>query len=425
MQQLRDFNSILYVFNVDQGSYNQANYSIELAQVATFEPTLMPPIKVLTTTLTQNKPQIPLNPPLVIAGGQPNVMLVEFDVLRMLNTNSSGQLTGTITPAISNAQLTVTPAGFGELDDLWGFVRSVATTNTTQNAAYTGSFLMQLLGPSTSGAPAVNINLTADSKLLNFSDLAHLLPNSYVEVNALLDSSGNLNGKVVEFQALENPYPTSSSTAPSTALIGPVVSITNDAAGNPTSFNLWVHDAEPDVPSQVTMDTILQVNLVYGTTFQASALGPNFANLSFGPQNLAVGQEVVVHGAYTPSTASTGSTTNNTALPTTVVPSAIFLKYQSLQGNLGPMLSIGSDGRTGAFVLYPCCTLLQGAPVYVLTNNQTNYVNATGLGSLTSNAGLLIKGLPIYERNAMVINGVNIPAGTMVLQAKQVHVLLP
>jgi hypothetical protein len=155
-------------------------------------------------------------------------------------------------------------------------------------------------------------------------------------------------------------------------------------------------------------------------------LAPNFANLSFGPQNLAVGQELVVHGTITPSTSQTGSTTVfNQTLPATVVPSAIFLKYQSMQGTLGSMLSIGSDNLTGAFVLNPCCTLLQGAPIYVLTNNQTNYVNAGGLGSLTSNGSLVVKGLPIYEPNSMVINGVTIPAGTMVLQAKQVHVLAP
>lgn len=425
LQQLRDFNSILYVFNVDEGSYNLANYSIELAQVATFEPTLTPPIKLLTTTLTQSKPSVPISPPLVIAPGQANVMLVDFDVLRMLNVDSSGQLNGTVSPAISNAQLTVGPAGYGELDDLWGFVRTVTNTNVTQNALYTGSFLLQLFSPSTAGAPAVSVNLSASTNLIGVVDLAHLLTDSYVEVDALLDSSGNLGAKTVEFQAVEDPDPSSSSTLPSTALIGPVVSITNDAAGNPTSFNLWVHDAEPDTPSKIVMDTIFQVNLVYGTTFQASALAPNFANLSFGPQNLAVGQEVVVHGSYTTSTSSTGSVTNNTALPTIVVPSAIFLKYQSMQGTLGAVLQIGSDDLTGAFVLNPCCTLLQGAPIYVLTNNQTNYVGIAGLGNLNTNTSLLIKGLPIFERNATTVNGVNIPAGTMVLQARQVHMLQP
>ena len=67
-------------------------------------------------------------------------------------------------------------------------------------------------------------------------------------------------------------------------MIGPVVSITTDAGGNPTSFNLWVHDAEPDIPTKLTMDTLVQVNLPYGTTFPGFGPGAhNFANLTFGP----------------------------------------------------------------------------------------------------------------------------------------------
>ena len=36
---------------------------------------------------------------------------------------------------------------------------------------------------------------------------------------------------------------------------------------------------------------------------------------------------------------------------------------------------------------------------------------------------LLVKGMPYYEPHATTINGVAIPAGTLVMQAKQVHVL--
>jgi hypothetical protein len=131
-----------------------------------------------------------------------------------------------------------------------------------------------------------------------------------------------------------------------------------------------------------------------------------------------VGQEVVVHGAYTKPPTTTGS---GPKLLGTIAPTAIFLKLQSLQGTLGSVVQIGSDDLTGAFVLNPCCTLLQGAPIYVLTNNQTTYVNVTGLGGLTPQDSLLVKGMPFFESQAGTINGVSIPAGTLVVQAKQVH----
>ena len=419
LQQLRDFNTILYVFNVNAGNYNQANLLVELAQVATYEPTLTPPVKLLTTTLTQPKPTIALSSPLVITPGQANVLLVDFDVLHMLQANAAGQLTGVVKPVISVTPLTAANGnGFAEFDDLSGFVRSVTLSNTTSNPLYTGSFLMQLLSPSVSGAPAMAVNLTANTNLVGFPDLAHLVPDSYMEVDATLDSQGNLAGNTVEFQALEHPYASSSTKPASTALIGPIVSISTDQVGNPTQFNLWVRDAEPMDPSNITLDSIFQVNLSSGTVFQVSALGPNFANLGFGPLNLAVGQEVVVHGVYTRPPASTGTKSN---LPVTVNPSAIFLKLQSLQGSLGSIVQIGSDNLTGAFVLNPCCTLLQGAPIYVLTNNQTTFVNTNGLGGLTSQEGLLVKGMPFFEPQAGTINGVPIPAGTLVVEAKQVR----
>ena len=422
LQLLRDFSTPLYIFNVNAGNYQQANFSFELAQVATYSPGLTPPVSLLTTTLTQPKPTIDLNPHLVITAGQPNVLLLDFDVLHMLQTNSSGQLTGAVTPVISATQLLSTNGSpYFEIDDLSGFVRSNTLINTTSNSLYTGSFLMQLLAPSVSAAPAISVNMSPNTNLVGVVDLAHLLPDSYVEVDTTLDGQGNFAGNTVEFQAVEHPYTSiGSTTPPHTALIGPITSITTDSTGTPTQFNLWVRDAEPQDSSNITLDSIFQVNLTPSTLFQVSVLGPNFANLSFGPQNLAVGQEVVVHGAYTKLPASTGS---KSGLSVTVSPSAIFLKLQSLQGSLGSVVSIGSDGLTGAFVLNSCCTLLQGAPIYVLTNNQTNFVNLTGLSGLAPQMSLLVKGMPFYEPQGGVINGITVPAGTLVVEAKQVHQL--
>ena len=427
LQQLRDFSTVLYEGPVRAGTYNQANLSYELAQLSAYDPTMAPPVHTFSATLVNSKPVITLNTPLVITGNQANVMVMDFDVLGTLGTDSSGNLTGKINPVVNFTQLSnttpsgaINPDGFAELDDFWGFVRSVSNTNTTSNPTFIGSFQMQLLSPSTANAPAIPINLTATTNKIGFADLSHLLPNSYLEVEAIIDPQGNLVAKTIEVQAIEDPFPSVAGVTASTALIGPIVSIKTDAAGNPTQLNMWVRDAEPDDTSTLLMDAIYQVDLTANPTYQASAIGPNFANLSFGAQNLAVGQELVVHGAYTKPPNSTGTTS---PLPFRVEPTAIFLKQQSLQGNMSSMLQIGSDDETGVFILNPCCTLLQGTPLYVVTNNQTIYVNATGLGSLDPVNPVLVKGMPYFEPQAATINGVNIPAGTLVVQARQVHVL--
>jgi len=427
LQQLRDFSTVLYEFPVRAGSYSQANLSFELATLAGYDPTLIPPVRIFAVTLTNPRPIINLTPPLVITSGQANVMVLDFDVLSMLATDSSGNLTGQITPAATITQLTATtpsgatnPNGFAELDDLWGFVRSISNTNQTSNPNYKGNFQLQLLSTSTANAPQVPINLTAATNIIGFTDLGHLLPDSYVEVSAILDSQGNFAANTVEMQEVEHPYPTEPGVTPSTALIGPIVSIKTDPAGNPTQLNLWVHDAEPDDTSTLLMDSIYQVDLTALPTYQTSVMAPNFANLAFGPQNLAVGEELVVHGAYSKPPNFTGIASS---FPFVVEPTAIYLKLQSRQGTMSSMLQIGSDNQTGVFVLTPCCSLLQGVPIYVVTNNQTAYVNVTGLGGITALNTLLVKGAPYYEPQATTINGVTIPAGTLVFQAKQVHVI--
>ncbi|MGD0221806.1 MAG: hypothetical protein ABSF71_05680 [Terriglobia bacterium] len=427
LQQLRDFSTILYEFPVRAGSYYQADLSFELAQLIAYDPTLSPPNHIFSVTLTTAKPIITLNPALTITANQANVIEMDFNVLGMLGTNSTGNLTGQITPVVNITQLlsygpsgATNPNGFGEIDDLWGFVRSVTTTNKTSNPTYTGSFEMQLLSPSTADAPQVPINISPTTLLSGFSDLGHLLPNSYVEADVIIDPQGNVAAKTVEMQEVEDPFPTQSGITPSTALIGPILSIQTDPSGNPSQLKMWVRDAEPDDTSTLTMDAIYQVDLTNNPTYTASIMGPNFANLSFGPRNLAVGQELIVHGAYTrpPATSGTGP-----ALPYTVEPTAIYLRLQSMQGTLNSIVQIGSDDETGVFILSPCCTLLQGVPLYVVTNNQTAFVNVTGLGALTPVNALLVKGMPYYEPQATTINGVTIPAGALVMQAKQVHVL--
>ena len=427
LQQLRDFSTILYEYPVRAGSYNQMNLNFELAQLVAYDPTLSPPVHNFSVTLTNSKPIVTINPPLVITAGQANVMVLDFDVLRMLATNSSGNLTGQVTPVVNVTQLSnltptgaLNPNGFTELDDLWGFVRSISNTNTTSNSSFIGNFQLQLLSPSTADAPEVPVNLTATTNKIGFADLGHLLPDSFVEVDAMLDSQGNLVAKTVEMQQVENPFPTTTGTTPSTALIGPIVSIQTGPGGIPTQLNMWVRDAEPDDTSTLTMDSIYQVDLTQNPTYQASIMGTNFANLSFGPQNMAVGQEIIVHGAYTRTSTSI---TTASSIPYTVEPTAIYLKLQSMQGTMNSMLQIGSDDATGVFILAPCCALLQGVPIYVVTSNQTTFVNVTGLAGISTLNTLLVKGMPYYESQAVTINGVTIPAGTLVFQAQQVHVI--
>ena len=84
---------------------------------------------------------------------------------------------------------------------------------------------------------------------------------------------------------------------------------------------------------------------------------------------------------------------------------------------------MGSDDKTGAFILTPASSLLRQAPVMVFTNSTTKFLDLAGLSALAPNHILLARGLLFYERQATTINGVPVPAGTTVVLAKQVHQL--
>jgi hypothetical protein len=102
------------------------------------------------------------------------------------------------------------------------------------------------------------------------------------------------------------------------------------------------------------------------------------------------------------------------------------VKLQSIQGGFSSLVQVAKDNETGAFTFSPCSTMFQGTPTMVLTSNQTAFVNLTGLSSLAGNTTqptLMVKGLPFYEPQAQTIYGVPVPAGTLVILAKQVHQL--
>jgi hypothetical protein len=408
---LRDSSTILNLGSVSEGTYSQATILLSSAQLAVYDPTQNPPVKTITADLSKVEPTVNIEPPLTIAKGKVSVLRIDFDMLRSIELDANGQVTGKVVPVLRFTPLTASGSeGFGEADDLVGFVRSVSNTSAT--TAFTGSFLMQFLSASTSGAPALNVNFTDSTEMFGSPALNQLLTDSFVEVDGFFDSDGSLVAKTVEVEYQEDPAKNK------VGLIGPITSLTKDPNGNLTQFSLWVREQEPDTSSYIAPDSIVVVNVSPSTTYQFSSRSTNFANLVFGPTALAVGQEVVLHGPYTMTA----------GLPTTAAADSrgdlkVYLKLQSLQGSFAPPFLVppGSDDKTGAFQLAPCCTLFQGTPVYVLTNNQTTFVNMGGLSGLTPQRGLLVKGLPFFQPQAGTINGVPVPAGTLVVLAKQVH----
>jgi len=435
---LRDFTTPLTMGTVTVGTYNLAQIWLSEPQMTFYDPTILPPSLPIDYAELTMQPlklyQLPIDPPLVITKNMASVLQIDFDMSHMIQSITTDpaneKVMVTATPEITFTPLTAAGSqgqGFGELEDMVGFVRSVTIPPPVNLGPYDGSFNLQLLSASISSAPVATINLSSSTQLYGFSNLNQLYTDSFCEVDAYIDDDGNFVANTVENEYTEFvPNSALGQTGlPTLAIIGPVTSLTRDTSGNVTSFNLWARDVEPSDPSDVALDSIPQVNLSSSTTYQYSSRNVNFANLPFGPANITVGQEVIVHGLVTPPTG--GSSGGAPPLPTIVTAYKVYDKLQSIQGSFAVLVQVAGDNKTGAFTFSPCPVMFQQTPTMVLTNNQTAFVNLNGLSSLTGvssgNPTLLVKGLPFFEGQAQTINGVPVPAGTLVILAKQVHQL--
>jgi hypothetical protein len=425
---LRDFSTVLALSSTAAATYDRVSMQLQAPALIVYDPTQNPAFRAVSVTLSTGttSPLFNINPPLTIKQNTVSALSLDFNLEQMVGINSAGQFDGTITPVATATALAASPTeGFGHLDGLEGFVRTVQTASfTSGSTTFTGGILLQMLSSSVSGSggPGVTISFTKDTQICMPptvsnqacqppASIAQILTNSYAWVDAFLDSNGNFNASTVDFEDVEDP------TNKKIAFIGPILSLTRDITGNVTGFTMFLRDQLPPSNFNVANDTAVQVNLSPATIYQSSSPATNFASLPFGPSALAVGQEVVVHGTFT--------------VPTTTPPSAvvtaqtIYLKLQTHEGNLGSLLAVQPDDHTGAFTLSPCATmLLQGdataLPIYVFTNSATAFVNTSGLTTLRSQPAILVKGLLYLEPRSVTINGVTVPAGKLVLLAKTV-----
>jgi hypothetical protein len=406
---LRDVSSILNFGSVPGETFDKGTLSLSVPQIVVYDPSQSPPVRAITGTFSNTSPKFNIDPPLVVSKDALATVQIDFDLRNSIVLDAQGQVTGTVNPILKAQSLTANATtGFGPMEDLLGFVTSVTPFSTNSN--FIGSFALQLFSGSLGQAPLLNVSLTNSTQVFGVDALNHLLTGSVVETNGFVDSKGNFVATYVE---VEDQAVVASNQF---ALVGTILSLSRDASGNLTEFDFYVGEEAPQVSTIVRLDQVVQVNVSGSTRYQFSSRLANFAGFPFDSSALAVGQQVIVHGTATPP--PSGSTN-----PTTIAASSVYLKLQTHVGNFASVIAVGSDNKTGAFWFAPCATLFRGTRILVLTNNQTEFINLSGLEALTSQPSLLVKGLLFFEAQGGTANGVTIPPGTLVLVANGVHQL--
>jgi hypothetical protein len=413
--ELEDFTTVMNMTTVPPGTYNQIKLSIAAPQLVIYNPANNPPVQTITPTLSTESPTFALNPPLVVTPGQSAAVKIDYNLGQSVELGSNGQISTSMTPTFSATTLPVseTQLPSAGLDDVFGFVTTVNNTVANSGTNFTGSFVLQLLV--NGSGPELTVELNKSSQLLGVEALNQLDTGTFMEVNGYIDSGGNFVANTANAEYRE------STESNQVAFLGIVESVTRDQNGNVTQFNFFNRDEQPNTGFTVTLDSTVVVTPSAQTNYAVSFPAANFASFPFGPAAIAPGQQLIVHGTFTPP--PTNLPPGTTAPPVQVAANDIVNQLQVHEGNFISLLAAGADNLTGAFLLAPCAGIFQNAAIYVFSDSSTQFINVDGLSSLTPVPSLLVKGLLFYSLQGVSINGVQAPPGSWVLLATQVHQL--
>ncbi len=401
---LSDFLTFLTETQVPTGTYSTLTLQLTIQRLTVINTTVTPPAPVTfslpSTTFTLT---FTLNPAVVVSATAPAVAQIDFNLLQSVQVSSAGQVTGVVNPTVQVSLPTpVVGTGFGEMNDLAGIVQSVSTS-PAPGSSFAGSFTIPMPGIS---GQTLTIQTTGTTLFDNASRLGGLVPGkSFVEVDAFLDSNGNVVAVEVDAEAEENP------SLSEAAFEGVVTSVSQNSSGTPTQLTVYVRQLEPAL-SGVTVPGLVTFNLTSSTALGLFPARLNQGNLPLTLANLGPGQEVVVHAQML------------TASPLALNANAVFLRVQSVLGSFvaTPPPVIGSDGLTGGFTFAPCSTLLNSNPMTVFTFFTTAFpgVAGNGLAGLPSSSQLIVQGLVFYESNVVALNGMSAATPSVVEEASEV-----
>ena len=410
---LMDYSAPITLASVPTGSYSKLNLTLSNPQLTYWDTTKTPAgpttVSLILPSLTV---ALNLSPTLTVSSSGASALQLDFNLLQSVVLDQNNQITDNVQPVFALTSATLgTDNAFAEIEDLRGLVSSVTTTPS--NSAYTGSLALQ-----TTAGPTVTVNVSGSTGFDGVAGLSGLASGTFVQVDASIDSRGNLLANEVQAEEHED------AANGQAAFMGLITSVTRDSSGNATQFNLFVSEEAPDVSSQVPLQSVLTFNVSTSTNFviTAQAQAANLANLTFAPQTLGVGQQVVTHGQLpAPGTS-----------PFTADARAIYLGTQSILGDLSTAPSTpvvtGSDGKTGGFTLVPCSPLYQSQPpITEISFLQTTFTG-TGLTNLNSleipgTHFLLVKGMLSYQQTTGTKNGMVWVPPANVQVAARVHQL--
>ena len=272
--------TLLDLNNVPEGTYTSVQ--ITLGPTATIgylnvTGTSAPTIQTMNATLTSQTATVTLANPLVVASAAAPVGLrVDFQIAKSIQVDSSGNITGTVTPTFKIDSVGV--------DDAKAYVDEYNAAVLSVNASGQ-SFVVQ--GPH---GTQLNVSVNGQTEWDGDASLSNLNSSTIVQLSGKLDKvTGTLDADEVEILSHQGFYAS-----------GQVTYVT-PASGAATSFDMYVRGLLPSTTG-LTLGQIATVDLTGSEKFSVFWMHDALAQFLFNADGLLPGQDVAVGGPATGAT---------------------------------------------------------------------------------------------------------------------------
>jgi hypothetical protein len=355
--QLSGLHQLLDLTAVPTGTYTSATITIASPVIGYLNTSVTPPtVSTINGTLMQSTVTVNFAQPVTVTNADLFGLRMEFDLRQSLQTDMNGQITETVNPVFEVALLNSTDAQVS-IDDFHGGVVGVTGPN---------SFTIQ--GPH-------GRQWTVETSTSTMMDdpntpVSAFTTTTIVAVSGTLDPvSHDIVASEVEVVSNDGFY------------LGGLFTDIRPSPGAATQADLYVRDELPAI-NGISDGEIETLNLNGSENYLIEHIHLPLTTLLFNNSELAAGQRVGIGGAV--------ATTNGT---TTLTVHRVVLKRQGQAGTWVPGSTVVQNNNAGTFQLNDNWTagVLLPSPLTVMTTNDTNFINLSGLSALQGTSALRIR----------------------------------
>jgi hypothetical protein len=357
--QFNGLHQLVDLSSVPTGTYTSATVTIASPVIGylSVNPPNPPTASSINGTLSESSVTVNFAQPFVLQNSDLVGLRMEFDLRQSIQTDSSGQVTGVINPVLDMQLLNSTDAGVS-IDDFHAGVVGLTGGNT---------FTVQ-------GPHGRQWQVSTDSNTI-FDDPD--LPISSFTTNTIVSLTGTLDPVTHAIDASEVEVISNDKF-----YLGGLLTYTNPASPEPaTQADIYVREELPGIPG-ISDGQIESLTLNGSEIYRIGHIDLPLTTLLFNNTLMAPGQRVDIGGPL--------NTSNGTD---TLTVHRVILRRQGQSGSWVPGSTVVQSENMGSFQLNDEWTagVLLPSPLSVLTTNDTNFINLSGLGALSGAGPIQIR----------------------------------